>query len=107
MENISLSMQNATYGRDSSKLENLKNEYASKIAKIKESLTGEEYDQLKNLINQNWSGADKDAYVEKLKESIKKIEDKLDQVKSKIDETLNDDLTEFNTTTRNNVNLIK
>lgn len=92
---MAFNMSNATYGRDSSGIQALKEEYALNLERTLKSLRGDKYNELKKVIRENWSGADAERFLHEIDKKISDVESKIKTYKTKIDTALTGALTDF------------
>lgn len=67
---MALEMSNATYAVSQEGIAKLKSNFESDFKRSQSLLRGQKYTDLLKVINENWSGADKDAFVQKLEKQI-------------------------------------
>ena len=103
----SFDMSNATYGRDSAGVAKLACEYLDDLEKTKKLLRGDKYTNLLNIIRENWSGEDAEAYIKSLNSKISTLETKIENYKYKIALALTDDYNEFMKFQRTNAQSFK
>ncbi len=100
------SMANTTYGRSKTGKSKLKDNFSQDIEKIKKALNQDAYTKFKNIINQNWQGADKDAFLESVEKQRKNLNSSLDALKTQFSNALDDDYKQFSNQQNTNKNSI-
>ena len=92
---MAFNMTNATYGRDQQGINKLQQTYSAEIKSISNSLTGEKYIQMINLIRENWSGQDANNFINDIEKRIKTLKSDILSYDSKINRALQDAYIDF------------
>lgn len=92
---MALSMTNATYGRSKQGTNELITDIENDIERVIKAIDGDQYTELKKIASNNWSGADKDAFIEDLDKKRAALKNKLKTLKKQIRNVLEQDYQNF------------
>lgn len=95
MATAGFGMNNATYGRSRAGIAELKKEYVNCLNRTVSHLHGDKFNTLINVIRENWSGADADAFINDLNKQYETVHQKINTYRTKIESAFDASYNEF------------
>ena len=92
---MALTISDADFGRSTEGKQTLKNNFNTDINNIKKVLNGDKYKALKNTVNASWVGEDANDFLNDVEKTRADLEKKLDELKTKFNNALDEDEKQF------------
>lgn len=91
----SVSMTDATYARSAAGNKTLQNDFSADIENLIKVLNGDKYASFKKTIEQNWTGADAEDFLNDVEKTRRSLQSKLTALKSKFNSAMSADAKQF------------